>query len=119
LIWISRFTLVLALAVLTSACALWLRHPNISDLQRNPARYQNHSVSIEGVVTNAWGVPFVPFRLYSVDDGTGEVTMLSSALRTPTRGAHVRVKGKVDDVAVVAGRPLGLHLNEEKLTVRR
>jgi hypothetical protein len=119
MIRLTRFTLVLTLAALTSACALSLRHPNISELQRNPARYQNHSVSIEGVVTSAWGVPFVPFRLYKVDDGTGEVTVLSSALRTPTRGAYVRVTGRVDDVAVVAGRPVGLHLNEENLRVRR
>ena len=116
---ISRFTLVLALAALTSACALSLHNPNISDLQRNPARYQNHTVSIDGVVTSAWGIPFVPFRLYKVDDGTGEVTVLSSASRTPTRGAHVRVKGKVDDLAVIGGRPLGLHLKEENLKVRR
>ena len=116
---ISRFTLVLALAALTSACALSLRNPNIFDLQRNPARYQNHIVSIDGVVTSAWGVPFVPFKLYKVDDGTGEVTVLSSALRTPTRGAHVRVRGKVDDLAVFGGTAIGLHLKEEALRVRR
>jgi hypothetical protein len=116
---VSRFAAVLVLAILTSACALSLRSPSISDLQRNPARYHNHSVNIDGVVTSSWGVPFVPYRMYKVDDGTGEVTVISQALRTPTRGARVRVKGKVNDVAVLGGRSVGLHLQEERLNVRR
>ena len=39
--------------------------------------------------------------------------------RTPTRGARVRVKGQVDQVAVVAGQSVGLHLNERALYVKR
>jgi hypothetical protein len=55
-----------------------------------------------------------------VDDGTGEVTVLSQGSgRTPTTGARVSVKGKVDDVAVLGGRPLGLHLREQDLDIRR
>jgi len=54
-----------------------------------------------------------------VSDGTGEVTVLSQNTRMPATGEHVRVKGRVEDVAVVGGRPLGLHLREEDLYVRR
>ena len=75
-------------------CAL--RSPNIADLSDNPGRYQDRSVSIDGVVTSSWGVPLVPFRIYKVDDGTGEVTVLSQGSRTPTRGARVHVKGRVE-----------------------
>jgi len=113
-----RFLLIATLAVSVSACALTLGHPSISQLQHNPARYQNRSVSIDGVVTNSWGVPLLPFKLYRVADGTGEVTVISQGLRTPTRGARVSVKGRVDDVAIIGGRPLGLHLREEKLKVK-
>jgi hypothetical protein len=115
----TRFALVLALAASVSACALSLRNPNISDLQRHPGRYQDRTVSISGVVTNSWGIPLVPFKLYKVDDGTGEVTVVSQGLRLPARGEHVRVKGRVDDLAVLGGRPLGLHLREEALYVKR
>jgi hypothetical protein len=114
-----RFAAVVALVVFSSACALSLRNPNISELRDNPGRYQNHSVNIDGVVTSSWGVPLVPFRFYRVDDGTGEVIVLSNGSRTPTRGAHVRVKGKVNEVAVFGGQALGLHLREEKLDIRR
>jgi hypothetical protein len=54
-----------------------------------------------------------------VDDGTGELTVISQHSRMPAAGERVRVKGRVEDVAVVNGRPLGLHLREEDLDVRR
>jgi hypothetical protein len=116
---ILRLALLLALVASTTACALSLRNPRVSDLQRNPGRYQNHLVSIEGVVTTAWGVPMAPFRMYKVDDGTGELTVLSHGRRMPTRGSRVRVRGRVDDLAVLGGRAYGLHLTEESLYVKR
>ena len=114
---IARFALVLALTALVSACAL--RAPSIADLHRNPGRYQDRTVRIDGVVTSSWGLPLVPFRLYKVDDGTGEVTVISQGTRTPTRGAHVYVKGRVNEVAVFGGQSLGLHIREQDLNIRR
>src|SRR6476620_4551450 len=103
----SRFLGSLAAVVLATTlggCALSLRNPDIVDLQRHPARYQDRTVSVNGVVTSSWGVPLVPFRFYKVDDGTGEVTVISQGLRMPARGERVRVKGRVEDVAILGGR---------------
>ncbi len=50
---------------------------------------------------------------------TGEVTVLSQGSRMPTRGAHVRVRGKVSEFGVFGGRALGLHMREESLYVKR
>lgn len=112
-------TLIVAASLLGSACAVSLRNPDIVDIERHPGRYQDRTVSVSGVVTSSWGVPLVPFRFYKVSDGTGEVTVLSQGLRMPAAGEHVRVKGRVEDVAVLGGRPLGLHLKEEDLYVKR
>ncbi len=116
---LKRLIAVTALVGLSSACALSLRNPNISDLQRHPGRYQDRTVSVSGVVTSSWGLPLVPFRLYKVDDGTGEVTVVSQATRMPARGERVRVRGRVEDLAVLGGRPLGLHIREDALYVKR
>lgn len=113
-----RLSLVGAL-LMTGACAHALGSARVADLRSNPGRFQHHSVSIDGVVTDAFSLPLVPFKMYRVDDGTGEVTVLSQNTRTPTRGARVRVKGTVDDVAVLGGRAIGLHLREESLYVKR
>ena len=115
----ARLVSVLSLVALTTACAASLRSPHVADIRYNPGRYQNHTVSINGVVTSSWGVPLVPFRFYKVDDGSGEITVLSQSSRMPGTGERVRVKGKVQDVAMFGGRAVGLHLREEDLDVKR
>jgi len=108
----------LAVATMCGGCALSLRNPDIADLKRHPAKYHDKTVSVSGVVTSSWGVPLVPFRFYKVDDGTGEVTVLSAGSHSaPISGERVRVKGKVEDVAIVGGRPLGLHIREQDIHV--
>src|SRR5216683_2313279 len=116
---LSRFALVAAIAAVTSACAMSLRNPSIADLRQHPGRYQDQTVSVNGVVTSSWGLPLLPFRFYKVDDGTGEVTVLSEGRRMPATGERVRVKGRVEEVAMLGGRPLGLHLRERDLYVKR
>lgn len=118
-----RVSVRLALAALTTisvvGCAGALRSPRIADLRDNPARYQQHSVSIDGVVTTSWSLPLVPYSLYKVDDGTGEMTVVGRGQRTPTRGSQVRVRGRVDELGVVNGQAIGLHLQEQDLHLRR
>ncbi len=114
-----RFALVVALAGSLGGCALSLRNPTIADLQRHPGRYQDQMVSIRGVVTTSWGLPLVPYSFYKVDDGTGEMTVVSQNSRMPATGERVRVRGRVSDVGVLGGRTLGLHLREDDLYVKR
>jgi hypothetical protein len=114
-----RLLLIAVLVGVTSGCAMSLRSPNIVDIQNHPSRYQDRTVSVNGVVTSSWGVPLLPFRFYKVDDGTGEMTVLSQSSRMPGKGERVRVKGKVQDVAMLGGRAVGLHLREEDLYVKR
>src|SRR6185369_2676959 len=115
----KRAFFAVALATALGGCALSLRNPDIADLRRHPGRYQDRTVSVSGVVTNSWGVPLVPFRFYKVDDGTGELTVLSQGSRMPARGEHVRVKGRVNEVAMFGGQSVGLHLREEDVHIRR
>jgi hypothetical protein len=106
----------LALAVSLSACAT---RQSIADIKYNPGRYQDRTVAVEGVVTSSWGVPLVPFKLYKVDDGTGEMTVVANNGRTPSKGSRVRVKGRVSDVAMFGGQSLGLHLEQKDIDFKR
>jgi hypothetical protein len=116
---LARLAAPLALAVILSGCALTMRHPSIAELKYNPGRYQDKTVAIDGVVTSSWSVPLVPFRLYKVDDGTGEVTVVAQNGRVPTKGAHVEVKGRVNDVATFGGQAIGLHIQQTGLKFKR
>ena len=115
----GRLAAPLALAAMLSGCALALGNPSVAELKGNPGRYQDRTVAIDGIVTSSWGVPLMPFKLYKVDDGTGEMTVLAQNGRTPTRGAHVRVKGRVSDVATLGGRSIGLHLEQRDIDFKR
>jgi hypothetical protein len=115
----TRFVAVLALVASLSGCALAVRSPSVAELKYNPGRYQDKTVAIDGVVTSSWGVPLMPFKLYKVDDGTGEMTVLAQGGRVPTKGAHVRVKGKVNDVATFGGTSIGLHLEQRDIDFKR
>jgi hypothetical protein len=114
---ISRIAVPLALVVMLAGCAA--RRPSVAELKYNPGRYQDKTVAIDGVVTSSWGLPLVPFRFYKVDDGTGEVTVISQSGRVPTKGAHVRVKGKVNEVATFGGQSFGLHIQQTDLDFKR
>ncbi len=105
-------------AMLAGACASVPGRPAVRQVQQQPGRFANHNVTITGTVTTSWGVPVVGFNVYRVDDGTGEITVVSTERRAPSRGARVEVRGKVEDVAVLGGRPLGLHLRERRLRYR-
>jgi hypothetical protein len=115
---ITRLGALLALVAMFSGCALTTRRTSVAELKYNPARYQNKTVSIDGVVTSSWGIPLVPFKLYKVDDGTGEMTVVAQDGRTPSKGARVRVKGRVSDVATFGGQSVGLHLEQRDIDFR-
>ena len=116
---LTRLLAPLALVAMLSGCALTMRHPSVAEVKYNPGRYQNKTVSIDGVVTSSWGVPLMPFKLYKVNDGTGEMTVVAQGGRVPTKGAHVRVKGRVNDVATFGGQAVGLHLQQTGLSFKR
>jgi DNA/RNA endonuclease YhcR with UshA esterase domain len=103
----------LALSML-AGCAL-SGHPRINEIKYNPGRYQNRTVTVDGTVTSSWGVPLAPIKLYKVDDGTGEVTVVAHNGRTPSKGSRVSVKGRVNDFATFGGSSIGLHIEQEHI----
>jgi hypothetical protein len=87
----ARLAFAATLDDVISACALSVRNPilpTFSAIQVGTRMIGCH----HGVVTNFWGLPLVPFRMYQMDDGTVEVTVSSESSRTPTRGARARQK---------------------------
>jgi hypothetical protein len=84
----------------------------INDIKADPGRYQNRSVSVSGTVTTSVGAAILPVGLYQIEDGTGEISVLARR-GTPSKGARVRVKGKVSSVAQLGNRSIGLHIQEE------
>ena len=107
--------------VLVAGCAA--RGVRIAELKDRPEKYERKTVSVEGVVTRSFGAGFlgqiVPFQGYTVDDGSGEITVLSRSSRMPPRnGARIKVKGQVNELGVFGGRSIGLHLQEDDRKIK-
>jgi hypothetical protein len=103
-------------AVLVAGCAA--RGVRIAELKDQPDKYDRKTISVTGKVTDSYGIPLLPFQLYKVDDGSGEITVVSRSNRSPSKGARVQVKGKVSEVAVVGGRSIGLHIEEDSRKIK-
>lgn len=112
----ARYAAAALLAVFTAACA---SGASVGQLKTNPGRYVDRNVTVHGTVTSSWGIPLVPLKMYQVDDGTGEILVVSDDNRVPSKGARVKVTGKVSEFAVFGGRSIGLHLRERDLDYSR
>jgi hypothetical protein len=109
IVWTTGLALIAALSV---ACAS-VGQRSISQVTSNPGRYVDHTVTVEGVVTTSWGIPMVPFKVYRVSDGSGEMLVISDNSRVPAKNARVRVRGEVNEFALIGGRSFGLHIREK------
>src|SRR5687767_13228504 len=86
---ICRALTALSLAVVLSACAGVLRRPDIADVKRNAGHYSDRTVTVDGTVTSSWGIGGPLPSFYKVDDGTGEITVISrGGNRTPSKGSR-------------------------------
>jgi hypothetical protein len=114
---IRRLSLVALLsAFVITGCAA--RGVRIAELKSRPDRYDDKTVSVTGVVTSSWGSSLLPFQVYQVDDGSGEITVVSRSRGSVSRGARVEVKGKVGEVGVFGGRSVGLHIQENDRKIK-
>jgi hypothetical protein len=112
----SRVTSICVLsAVLVAGCGA--RGVKVADLRQQPHRYDDRTISLTGVVTGSWGVP-VLLQVYNIDDGTGEISIVSRGGTVPPRGARVQVRGRVAEIAAIGGRSIGLHVQEEQRRFR-
>jgi hypothetical protein len=106
------WSLIIAAGVLSGACAS-MGNRQIGEVQSNPGKFADKTVTVEGVVTTSWGIPLVPFKVYRVSDGSGEMLVISDNDRLPGKNARVRVRGEVEEFALIGGRSFGLHLREK------
>ena len=113
----KKATLVAASALLLAGCG----STKIGRILSDPARYQGRSVSVEGRVTNSYGVSIpglrIPSGVYQIDDGTGKIYVLANS-GVPTKESRVKVSGRVTPGLTVAGRNYGTAIQARDMKVR-
>lgn len=106
--------LLIAAAAVSGACAS-MGERSIAEVQTNPGKFHDKTVTVEGVVTTSWGIPLVPLKMFRVSDGSAEMLVISDNERIPGKNARVRVRGEVQEFGLIGGRSFGLHLREKSI----
>jgi len=100
----------------TLATVVGAKIRSIADLESNPTKFQNKTVTVTGIVRDSDGlnIPIIGIRggCYKIDDGTGSIWVCSDE-GVPTKGAEIKVKGVLQSGATIKGKNYGLVLMEK------
>ncbi|MGI8996644.1 MAG: hypothetical protein ACR2GW_08210 [Pyrinomonadaceae bacterium] len=107
-------TVALASVLFLTACP---SRTNIGKIVSDPSRYLDKEVGIAGRVEDSYGIPFVG-GAYKLDDGTGEMWVVSRRGGVPSRGAQVGAKGRVYNGFSFGGRNFGTVLEEQDRKIK-
>ena len=103
----SLFIAIFVVACVAAPAAL--AKTDINKINADPGRYYNKKVTIEGTVTDSYGV--LGEGAYEIDDGTGKIWVIAERA-VPARGSRVQAKGHVISGFVYHGRNLAAALRE-------
>jgi hypothetical protein len=100
----------LAAAPFMAGCAV-----RIGQINADPSRYRDRTVTVDGTVVNSVGL--LGKGAYRVEDGTGAITVLSSK-GIPAGGSRVSVTGNVIPGGMMLGLPVGTAMRERSHHVK-
>nr|AUN37216.1 nucleic aci-binding, OB-fold tRNA/helicase-type protein [uncultured bacterium] len=110
---LGLLTVIIVAGLAATGCP---EHRSISEIERNPGRYENKEVIVTGRVVDSYGlgIPGTKYGggAYKIDDGTGSVWVIVSDGNVPSRGAEVGVKGRLSSGVNWKGRNYGLAIYE-------
>ncbi len=104
--WAGAFLIATSLA-----CGLFATR--IADIKENPARFENHRVTVHGKVSGVTKLPFMTQGFYHVDDGTGTLEVITEGA-LPKDGDTVTVRGTLRSQLQVGGRIYGVVLMAQR-----
>jgi hypothetical protein len=104
-----RNLLIVCFVIACAAAPVALAKTSINKINGDPGRYSNKKVTIEGTVTDSYGV--LGEGAYEIDDGTGRIWVIAERA-VPARGSRVEAKGHVITGFVYHGRNLAAALRE-------
>lgn len=83
----------------------------IKDIVAAPASFEGKEVKLRGTVKEVTKIPLLELRQYTLDDGSGEITVVPLG-DLPAEKSKLLVTGKVESTAIIGGQSLGLHIRE-------
>ena len=85
----------------------------VKEIVTSPAQFEGKEVRVKGKVKDILKVPLVDLKLYVLDDGSGEVTVVTGE-NLPAVNETVSLKGVVESMAIMGGESIGLRIKETR-----
>ncbi len=87
---------------------------DIARLNDSPNIFEGQQVKVKGTVVDTLKIPIFDSKSYVIDDGTGEVTVLTN-LELPKKGSKVALTAIGSNSAIIGGKSIGFRLREVKV----
>jgi hypothetical protein len=84
----------------------------IERINRDPGRFVGKEITIAGQVVNSFGA--VGSGVFEIDDGTGQMWVLSERFGIPGRDAKLAVTGRIQQGFAFGGRTFATILRESR-----
>lgn len=109
---ISRLIAVTGLVTATIFLSACPARRSIESINRDPARFHDHEVTVAGRVVNSFDVMGV--AAFEIDDGTGRLWVYSSKFGVPGNESKVAVTGTIQQGFSLGGRNFAMILRETR-----
>jgi hypothetical protein len=86
----------------------------IAQLNENPNVYEGRRVKIKGEVVDTLRIPLVGSNSYVLDDGTGEVKVITNQY-TPKIGSKIAIIGIGSNTVIIGGESIGFRIREVEI----
>lgn len=105
---------MLAVALVVGGCnMLPFGFTTIKEITESPANFDGKEIKLKGTVKSVTKVDLLDIKLFVLDDGTGHVTVIPTG-DMPGENETVALSGVVENVAIIGGESLGMHVRETK-----
>ena len=84
---------------------------NIGEITQGAATFEGREVKLKRTVSQLLKIPFTESKGYRLKDATGEIVVWTTGLM-PGEGEEMIVRGRVENLALIAGQSYGLTLKE-------
>jgi hypothetical protein len=107
-----RAALILCLTATAIVLAGCPPRESIESINRDPARFRDHEVTVVGRVVNS--IEVMGVGAFELDDGTGRLWVYSNKFGVPGNDAKVAVTGTIQQGLSIGGRNFAMVLRETR-----
>jgi cytochrome c-type biogenesis protein CcmE len=102
---------LLILALLLAAC-LGRASTKIGDIQENPEKYENKTITVKGTVGTVTKLPGMEEGFYELSDDTGQITVTTRGT-LPAEGSKRVVRGTIQSQFKLFGKSFSWVIRED------